>query len=330
MRYWYKIICSSVLFLLAATSAFSQAGGGSLPNYTVTFTINEGKAITLHAGSSNAAGYQWYKNGVLIPGQTGKDYSTRTDGIYTVVAFNKDGCRSGESDGIRVIVISPIVLTPKPDTAVDLAISIHSSNKNARLGESFEYGITIKNNSVLTGHQLVMKYPLPAILKGLPLGKPINSGNYAYDPGSNVFIWYIPQLAGGASVSLSAPVKILKAGAITSTVHISGKEKDPVMANNDATDIQQIAGLLVPNVFTPNGDGVNDTFIIPGLGQYTDNELIIINRWGNHVYEKKNYNNEWTGEGLLDGTYYYVLTAKNPSGDWETYKGYITLLRKRM
>ncbi|MBW4891700.1 gliding motility-associated C-terminal domain-containing protein [Mucilaginibacter sp. HMF5004] len=327
MRYWYKIICNSVLLLLAATLAFSQAGGGSVQSFAVVYTITAGKTITLNAGKNIAPAYQWYKNGVAIPGAVGKNYTTGQAGIYTVIAYNAEGCSSTLSDG-ALIIVTPVA--PKPDTVVDLGVTIHSSNKLARLGETFEYGITIKNHSVLTGHQVVLRYPLPSILRGLPPLKQVTIGNYSYDPVSNIFTWYVPQLAGGQSVSISALVKILKAGAITSTVHVSGKERDPVLANNDDTDTQQISGLMVPNVFTPNGDGVNDTFIIPGLNQYTENELVIINRWGNHVYEKKNYNNEWTGEGLLDGTYYYVLTAKNPSGDTETYKGYVTLLRKRM
>jgi len=329
MRYWYKIVCNSVLLLLVATLAFSQAGGGSTQNFTVAYTITQGKIITLHANTDNAAGYQWYKDGVKIPGAVKKDYATGIAGIYTVVAYNADGCQSSKSDGVQISIIGAPVIV-QPDTVVDLAITIHSSNKNARLGEAFEYGITITNNSVPTGHQIVVRYPLPGVLRPSPSQKPITVGKYSYDPATNSFIWNIPQLNGGATMKLNAIVKISKAGIITSTAHVSGKEVDPVMANNDATDTQQISGLKVPNVFTPNGDGLNDTFIIPGLEQYTENELIIINRWGNHVYEKKNYANEWTGEGLLDGTYYYVLTAKNPSGDTETYKGYVTLLRKRM
>jgi gliding motility-associated-like protein len=329
MRYWYKIICNSVLLLLAATTAFSQAGGGSSQSFSVAYTIQQGKTITLHANTDNAPAYQWFRNGLPLPGALKRDYVTGVAGIYTVIAFNEQGCHSNQSDGVQVIVINPPV---KPDTLVDLAVTIHSSNKNARLGESFEYGLTITNKSVPTGHQVVLRYPLPAILRGLmpPPQKQTTIGNYTYDPVANVFIWNVPELKGGATVSLNATVKVMKAGVITSTVHVSGKERDPVMANNDDIVTQQISGLKVPNVFTPNGDGLNDTFIIPGLDQYTENEMVIINRWGNHVYEKKDYKNEWTGEGLLDGTYYYVLTAKNPSGDVETYKGYVTLLRKRM
>ncbi|SMC70486.1 DUF7507 domain-containing protein [Pedobacter africanus] len=86
--------------------------------------------------------------------------------------------------------------------------------------------------------------------------------------------------------------------------------------------------IRVPNLFTPNGDGINDTFEIRGLNQYQDNELSIFNRWGNEVFRQKGYQNTWTGEGLNEGTYYYVLRAKRiGSNQYEVFKGYVTLIR---
>lgn len=85
----------------------------------------------------------------------------------------------------------------------------------------------------------------------------------------------------------------------------------------------------IPNLFTPNGDGTNDVFEIRGLNQYGDNELSIVNRWGNEVFRQKNYQNTWSGEGLNEGTYYYLLRVKSKGGnaDWQVFKGYITLIR---
>jgi gliding motility-associated-like protein len=86
--------------------------------------------------------------------------------------------------------------------------------------------------------------------------------------------------------------------------------------------------LIIPNLFTPNGDGNNDTFEIRGLDFFDENDLVIVNRWGNEVYKSNNYQNEWTGEGLNEGTYYYVLRVKeNLTAPWQIYKGYITLIR---
>ncbi|MGQ8338419.1 Calx-beta domain-containing protein [Sunxiuqinia sp. A32] len=75
--------------------------------------------------------------------------------------------------------------------------------------------------------------------------------------------------------------------------------------------------LLPKQVFTPNGDGQNDTYVIEGIENYPNNKFIVFNRWGNVVYEKSGYMNEWTGESnssitvgnnpLPVGTYFYVL-----------------------
>src|SRR5690606_31276079 len=80
--------------------------------------------------------------------------------------------------------------------------------------------------------------------------------------------------------------------------------------------------LSIPNTFTTNGDGLNDVFVIKGLDQYSDNELIILNRWGNQVYMERNYANDWTGEGLNEGTYYYIIRVRELSGEWKVHKGH--------
>lgn len=91
----------------------------------------------------------------------------------------------------------------------------------------------------------------------------------------------------------------------------------------------------LPNGITPNGDGVNDEFIIPELSMnpelYPNNEFIVFNRWGDVVYSAKPYNNDWSGttssgnKDLPQGTYYYVIRLDIGSG--EVYKGDVTILR---
>ncbi|MGE0635049.1 MAG: gliding motility-associated C-terminal domain-containing protein [Bacteroidia bacterium] len=73
-------------------------------------------------------------------------------------------------------------------------------------------------------------------------------------------------------------------------------------------DIIVITEIVVPNVFTPNGDGFNDTFVIQYLPQlYPNSKLYIYNRWGKRVYKSDNYQNDWDGEKHSEGTYFYVL-----------------------
>ncbi len=78
---------------------------------------------------------------------------------------------------------------------------------------------------------------------------------------------------------------------------------------------------IIPNVFTPNGDQVNETFTIENLP--ASSNIVIYNRWGNIVYQSDNYQNNWDGENHPDGVYYYILTM--PNG--ETKHGTITILR---
>jgi len=93
-------------------------------------------------------------------------------------------------------------------------------------------------------------------------------------------------------------------------------------------------GLVIPEGFSPNEDGLNDRFEILGIEQYPDNELRVFNVHGNEVYQKSNYDNSWdgtsasnlnTGSKLPTGTYYYALYLG--TGD-TVIKGFVYLRRE--
>lgn len=110
--------------------------------------------------------------------------------------------------------------------------------------------------------------------------------------------------------------------------------------------------LSIPNVFTPNGDGINDTFVItlgtgsdtpgndhgstryrgdeaekPLSAYYQSTDLMIMNRWGRVVYHSKDYQNDWDGGGLADGTYFYVLRCKGLKEEVQ-YQGSLMIITK--
>lgn len=82
------------------------------------------------------------------------------------------------------------------------------------------------------------------------------------------------------------------------------------------------------NIVTPNGDGVNDNFVIENADMYPNNIVKIYDRAGRMLFSKSNYTNEWNGtlEGspLAEGTYYHIVDfgAGKPK-----LKGFITIVR---
>lgn len=84
--------------------------------------------------------------------------------------------------------------------------------------------------------------------------------------------------------------------------------------------------LQIPNVFTPNGDGKNDVFEIVGLEGFEKVNVKVFNRWGNEVYNNGNYQNNWDGSNLNEGTYYYLIVL-NRAGKTESYKGWVLIKR---
>jgi gliding motility-associated-like protein len=82
--------------------------------------------------------------------------------------------------------------------------------------------------------------------------------------------------------------------------------------------------LDVPNVITPNGDGLNETLVIGRLELYPGTSFTVYNRMGQKIYQNENYNNDWGATGLPTGVYYYLLQTKVRP---HTLKGWIQVLR---
>ena len=83
--------------------------------------------------------------------------------------------------------------------------------------------------------------------------------------------------------------------------------------------------VLIPNAFTPNGDGINDSFYIQRISLYPQNTLQIFTRQGQLIYQANGYKNQWQGIGtdgmkVPQGFYYYILTLKKAK---ETKEGWL-------
>ncbi|MGB0862017.1 MAG: gliding motility-associated C-terminal domain-containing protein, partial [Saprospiraceae bacterium] len=99
----------------------------------------------------------------------------------------------------------------------------------------------------------------------------------------------------------------------------------------DVTDVCVDAEVQIPNLFSPNGDGVNDLFEIRYTGLQNAYSLNLYNRWGQLVFTTNDLSQKWDGtfrgENVTPGVYVYYFKAICPNGKSVLYKGNITLVR---
>jgi gliding motility-associated-like protein len=82
----------------------------------------------------------------------------------------------------------------------------------------------------------------------------------------------------------------------------------------------------VPNAFTPNGDGKNETFngVGIGIGKY---EMSIFNRWGDRLFTTNDLFRPWNGDGAPEDTYVYKINLEDITGKAYEYVGHVSIVK---
>ncbi|AMP99577.1 Ig family protein [Pedobacter cryoconitis] len=170
--------------------------------------------------------------------------------------------------------------------------------------------------------------PLPVLSivssAGLEISKGITTQLTA--SGGTSYVW--ADAAGIISGQNTAVLTIRPSRTASYTVtalNASGCSSTQLITINVLNDYKTIDAT---NIITPNGDGVNDKFIIRNIDMYPDNVVKIFDRAGRLLYTKQGYDNSWdgtiSGNPLSEGTYFYVLDFGDGRGK---FKGFITLVR---
>lgn len=276
---------------------------------TVSNDVAKGGTITIKViGDVNAAAGQTISNGVKVwgpdtPPTDNPDDEDETPDVPVVDNYTLSVTKVADENRVTAGSTTTFTITVKnngPET-------IPSGDK-VFLTEKPGAGVTIERFEVVSG---------PATIQ--------NNGNRAT-------ITTNGELAKDQTivVRVHAKVDVMATGSITNGIAVWNQTKNPDLDTpDDETETSPIpvdSELFIPNMFTPNGDGLNDRFVIRGIQQYNQRELIILNRWGTQVYNNKNYNNDWDGSNLIEGTYYYILRVKG-QGDWIVKTGPIAIVR---
>jgi len=189
-----------------------------------------------------------------------------------------------------------------------------SDNATFNIGEFLELeGVNLSPCDALYSEE----NPLVVALNGEGLSQPLN---WTWVIGDTIY-----SSTAEASFATMADNGLFQVTA-TQDISLTG-------CNRSATAEAQIdmspCDVVIPNVFTPNGDSKNDSF----LGQYdalnsgVDVQLKVFNRWGDVVYENQKYKGDWKADDVPDGTYYYTLKISGALTPRDTH-GYVTILRK--
>ena len=98
---------------------------------------------------------------------------------------------------------------------------------------------------------------------------------------------------------------------------------------SDQVSVKVLTAVIPPSAFSPNADGVHDTWVVEGLADYLQSTVQVFNRYGQLVFSSKGYPAPWdgkmAGKELPSGTYYYIITDKTST--WQRMSGPVTIIR---
>ena len=329
-------------------------------------TVADGTAIcanATHTITSNLSAdvfvFQWYKDGVLLAGETNATLVVSGTGNYTMEAqIAGSDCKA--SDSVLIEFYAPVeeMLQQPENMAVcsdttaaefdltendavitgtlnpaDFTITYHASQADAAAGTNALSSPYTNTTAVQTIYARVVYIPtgcwgltsftITTTQKpSIDVSQGCENGKYTlkveldetgpYNPGNVTIEWTDAQgNVKGSDVTL-----------VVDAIGIYDVTVTPNTGNDCPAEGQAVVESVsceIPRGISPNGDGKNDEFDLSG---FNVSKLVIYNRYGQEVYSKGSYTNEWHGQGsngdeLPTGTYFYMIertTGQNHTG----------------
>lgn len=146
---------------------------------------------------------------------------------------------------------------------------------------------------------------------------------------SNGAFSYLWEFGDGASSTFFSPThQFSDIGNYTVSLIATNTDGCSDTASLGTFEVFDYEGFNVPNGFSPNGDGDNDTWVIDDIYFYPNNKVWVYNRWGKTVFETEGYQNDWNGEWngkpLPEGNYFWVIDLGEGS---RPEKGHLVIFR---
>jgi len=296
--------------------------------------------------------YEWRRNGTVVGG-SGAILSNAAPGNYEVRVTDGLGCSATETLALEApqpVTVTANTISPSCLGLNDGQVFAAASGGVFALPYNYEwsngafgpritflragdYTVTVNDvNNCTTTATFTVSNPAPITVSvnSTPATDGCNGSVLAVVTGGNgpfTFTWSTGQVTTEPFLTGLCPGEYF-----VMVTDSRSCRPEPNLASGSVRD-RRTPCLDVRTVITPDGDGLNEAFIISCVDEFANNHLEVYNRWGQLVYEVDNYDNTWTGttrngNELPDGPYYFVFEYTDIDGLRQQLKGSITILRR--
>ena len=351
-----KLIVTGIVFA-NNTSAILEYGDTRLTDVSSTETVTGANCSNLNAGSvtinttGGIAPYTYSIDGTNF--QTSNTFSNLTSGAKTITI--KDAYCSVVTKTVNVGFTDNLTLTASNDTTVCSGAPV-PLRAIATTGATFVWSPStgLSNTAISNPIATVASnttYTATATLNGCVKTEPVlisikASPVISAGPDKTIVVGERTALDGSSTVTnpvsllWTPPTALINATTLrpfaeprtTTTYTLTIKDANNCTSTDDVTvNVLQDCAVIM-NAFTPNGDGINDLWLVTsGSICMSKVSVAVYNRYGGEVYKNDNYNNNWNGQyngkPVADGTYYYRVTYRTITGRTFTRTGDVTILR---
>ncbi len=305
----------------------------NLPSPSITadkavYCSGENAVLTENVPVDPSYTINWYQGSTLLTANTNQtSIITNVSGSYSVEVVSNvqssDGSACSEKSATQVITINPaptVSIAAIPENSfcdgqtVELVASFNSgsllwstgeTSGSIKVTQSGAYKVTVTSAA---GCQADTSITVTFLASPVFTVSDTSICEYKRQPvtltapaGFAAYSWN--GQTGGQTYTVTQP----------GTVSLTITGADGCQATQQIKVADVCAAVYIPNTFTPNGDGVNDTWVVEGLDATAT--VQVFTRWGKQIYQSVGYpvpwNGEYDGKKLPQGVYYYVITAKN-------------------
>ena len=352
--------CKSTVTVEVDTMALPVASISVSPSNTICLH----NSVTL-TGNGGIA-YQWRgPNSISAEGKTAKLEASNMDfeGTYTLVVFDKNGCAGSAATVLRIHPLPDGSLAGKMTACAPHCAEYSFNAVKSKTGATWQYGSTTYNNNFyacftqpgtysITGTFVdsittckaskgftVQIFPRPEADFDVRPTKPIENIDEALfinrSSGEDLsnYYWYIHNPNNRLSPEPIVAEQITRVFDNAGTYLIAMVSENKYGCTDTVIKTIEVAAdffIYVPNVFTPNGDKLNEKFMAVTRGVKLF-EMSLYDRWGTRVFITKDPNEGWDGyfkdkEAPTD-TYTWIIKATSIHGEQQNIEGHFTLYR---